>query len=330
MRRQALHIWLPFVIILSGWEFIVPKWLGVSETTVSARQGRTFVDESSNNQLPAVLDALEAERMEPFWLVLGNSQVRVVKSGDSADAFSFQLGIDTGQNIVDLSSGGQTLAESNKIAALTLDRFHVERLIIGVGIFSAASSGIRDGIKNDGDAAASGAESSVPTIQHQVETRLTTWSSDSLRSVEHREEIFNRLISSPIRRDLVAYVKRRSGFKVARSYRLGANFEEDIENLTQVATEASQRGIPVSLIIMPYENTRPPTPYSRDDELRLRRALRQIETSTTAELLDFSELLDASNFGTFVDGSPDAFHFDARGHRALAYRYLESVPAASE
>lgn len=88
----------------------------------------------------------------------------------------------------------------------------------------------------------------------------------------------------------------------------------------QVSTALTTRGARVIHVLAPIHRDVMPRPFTVRAEEVLYPALRKAAGQGKAEFLDLLDYLPADHFGTYSDGSPDAYHVDGAGHAAIAAR----------
>jgi hypothetical protein len=342
------------VLLLAAWEAFARHFAG---TTGLLKVGPVMQDASHNGELDRALRVLPPPAA-PRVVLLGSSQIDNVKRSTGAydEAVPFRLShalASTGvaHEVLDLSGPGQQVVESMVILVGGAAESRPAVVIVGVGLYSMLRPEVRESLPAAVDMGAVRAAvtdpallpdalgraallSSLPTVtaagattvQDRVDTRLGAWLAARLAMVDRRRVMFNELINTPIRGDLVAYVQRNwQGSRTARTYEIGAGYTTGLAALQVMAQWSAQERLPCILVVMPYESTREPIAYPPATQARVDADLRAIASRTGAVVLDLGHALAPADFGTFVDGSPDALHFDARGHDIVGRAMAEAV-----
>ncbi len=315
--------------------------------------GNYRADGSEGTHLSSLVSRLPAAN-RPRLLVLGNSQMKTVKREEVEDR---RLGLG-GQlaerlerfDVIDLSSGGQQAAESLVVLANVIEPVEPDVVLLGVGGFSMRKATVRPRLAaqltatgaleaslegapspwvaqtarlraslGSGDPEVRGASSRGETVQASVDAQLGSWL-DRLPAVRHRGRLYDELIDRPFRRDGMRWLSQRvGGARLARTIVLTSGFDASIASVGLAARICEQRGIPLVLVQMPYDATRPPIVYRPEEAERLLGALKAIQRAVkSAVIVDLSDALAPERFGEYVDGSRDALHFDRNGHRELS------------
>jgi hypothetical protein len=331
------------VLLLAAWESFAAH--SFSGTTGLVRHGPVLQDASGTDELDRALAALPSPQA-PRVVLLGSSQIDVVKDGAGEDkAIPFRLSAalqaaGVGHEILDLSAGGQQILESLVILVGSAARTRPRAVVIAAGLFSMLRADVRESLPAAVDMAAVRAAVADPsllpdpdarkdllgalpapgtagdrTVQDRIDARLSTFLAARLVMVDRRRVMFKALLDNPIRRDLVALVQRHSeGSRTARTFEIGGPYALGLASLEVMARWSARRHLPCVLVVMPFESTREPLLYSPSTQRRVAGDLRALAARTGASFLDLGGALQPSDYGTFVDGSPDNLHFGARGH----------------
>lgn len=352
------------VVLLLWWE-----WFGAqldSDAVALTRHGAVFQDATGNDRLRDFLKALPPPQA-PRVLVLGSSQMITVKRAEGQGRVSVcwrladELGF--GTEIVDLAAGGQQVIESMAVLLGALDEVRPSRVVIGLGLFSMTRSRVRESIPAafDADRLRAQVEANLPgdldadrraallaltsgsaveaaergeTVQQRADRAISGWLAERLRAIANRRVLYNRLVDAPLRRDLVVWVGREfRGLKVARTHLIGKSYPVSLDALTMMQKACRARGVPLHVVILPFESTRKPLVYRPEDQKRATADLEALARQTGVHLLDLAAALGPEHFGNYTDGSPDGAHFDAAGHAIVAARiaeHIRSYPSGSQ
>ena len=314
--------------------------------------GLVYVELTGNEDLNGALAALPETTIQRV-LVLGSSQIATVKDGSQVESFPVMLQQVLEENgtkcdVVDFSSGGQQTIESMIVALGSADAVRPDLIVMGLGLFSMQTVIVRpalqvtfdptilseqirtnladdvsDEIREMLSLTVTAQKESQKTRAKTIQQRTDEWIGDSLaqrlRMIGNRREMFNQLVDTPVRRDLVTYIKRNlGGVTVARTYRAGAAFDPSVAALGVIGRFCSKRNIPVVVVVMPYGRNVKPIPYPDDIQQQVLAAIRAESSRADYTVVDLGGLLGDECFGLFVDGSPDGLHFKAAGHLATA------------
>lgn len=308
----------------------------------------------ASRHLSHSLESLPAPEL-PRIAVFGSSQIATVKraSGVSEEALPARLRIHleeigTPVEIVDFSEGGQQVVESLVALSAAIDAIRADTVVLGLSPFSMAGTEVRETLLEGLDAQSLRVRilDAVPpgrdathverliafsnrpsqrlsargeTLQQRLDHRLEALLSSDLSAVSNRRRMFSDLIDLPIRRDFVAWVKRRLRFsRTARSYPLGKAYAPSLLAVEVMNALCRSRGIAFLVVVLPFDHERSPIPFSPETMRRVTSDLESLSHRVGLRWVDLSELLATGRFGTFVDGSPDDLHFDAVGHDDLA------------
>ena len=106
--------------------------------------------------------------------------------------------------------------------------------------------------------------------------------------------------------------------------------EEAGSLIGNVAGELESRGIRVIVFLAPINRGVSIRPFTDRAELAAYPALQQAVTLRGIAFLDLVDALHTDNYGSFSDGTPDAFHIDAGGHTILADTLLSIIYSFEE
>lgn len=294
----------------------------------------------------------------PRIAVHGSSQIRVVKNSDGdAPAIPRRLQSELSERgerveVVDLSLPGGQVMESLVVHLSTEDVVQPSLVVLGVGFFSMQRMQVRETLLADVDAAAirnrilelgEGLEPAQreglltftrqaaervqgqgETIQQRLDRRVAAALGEQLAFVSKRQVLFDNLLDRPVRRDLVAWFKRSfTRQRTARTYGIGKAYPDELAAIEVMARDLEGRGVPLLVVVLPFDDSRTPVPYEPQAMERLREDLASRATRLHYRILDLSHLLDPSHYGYLADGSPDGLHFDASGHALVAERIAD-------
>jgi len=300
----------------------------------------------------------------PRVAIFGSSQIAVVKDNDGQRGVSFPFRLastlsDLGvaNEVVDFSDGGQQLIESAVILLSAGGAARPSVVVVGVSLFSMMRvevrptlleqvdvrslraellaklpPGLTEGQANEILAVTEGASQRIvsrgKTIQQRLDRRISEWLDARVDAIRFRQVLFDELIDTPLRRDLVALVTRRlDSARTARTYRIGAAYESSLAGVEVIARWCSEHRIPLVVVLLPYDDRRAPVPFESDTQRQLSSDLEERAARAGFQVIDFSPLLGSEHFRSFVDGSPDNLHFDAAGHDRLARALGPSLAA---
>jgi hypothetical protein len=332
------------VLLLGSWEAFAHRFSG---TAGLRKIGPVMQDASNNDELDRALRALPPPAA-PRILLLGSSQIDTVKngSGTPGEAIPFRLSraldaAGVAYEVLDLSGPGQQVIESMAILIGSAAETRPAAVVLGVGLFSMLRPEVRESLPAALDMQAVRAAVADPallsalpaaaaggavTVQDRIDARLGTWLAARLVMVDRRRVMFNELINTPLRGDFVAYVQRNwQRSRTARTYEIGPGYASGLAALEVVAQWSARANVPCVLVILPYESTREPVVYPPATQARVTADLQAIAGRTGAVVLDLGQALTPGDFGTFLDGSPDGLHFDARGHEIVGRAMAEAV-----
>ena len=298
----------------------------------------------------------------PRVAVFGSSQIAVVKSNvvDPTHTTPYRLheslaerGVRT--EVVDFSDGGQQLVESLLVYLATRDRTRPDAVVIGVSLFSMLRINVRPTLLADVDGAAlrdelralipAGADPAAVdglldwsrsagqrvaargrTIQQRLDDRIGDWLAAHTAAFANRQAMFDALIDRPVRRDLVRLVSRRlNQERTARTYEIGPAYASALLALDVMEGATRDAGRVMLVVALPYDDTRPPVPFSPATQARVLADLRASAERSGGALLDLSHALPTGRFGDFEDGSPDDLHYDELGHATVAARIADAL-----
>lgn len=352
------------VYALAGFAILAVAWNGFAhrfgaQERAMRRNGEVFERAGAN---PASTLATLPPPAAPRIAVYGSSQIAVVKapSADPVLGTPHQLRIalaDRGlaTEVVDFSEGGQQVIESLLIHLATHRVARSHAVVLGTSLFSMLrldvrptllagidTRPVRDALRtlipDDADprAAASlfewsrSGEQRVAaegkTIQERMDAAIGAWLGTHVTAFENRQAMFDVLVDQPIRRDLVTFATRRMRQQqTARTYQIGTHFPAAVLAIETLARAAREDDAPLLVVLMPYDDARPPVPFTEETQARVRAALEASASAAGFTLLDLSHALPTRHFSLFVDGSPDGLHFDPAGHTEVARRIADAL-----
>jgi hypothetical protein len=162
-----------------------------------------------------------------------------------------------------------------------------------------------------------------------MDAAIGDWFGTRVAMIGNRRAMFDVLIDQPIRRDLVSLVARNLRRQsTARTYEIGGEFGAAVLAVETLARAAGRDGVPVFVVLMPFDDARPPVPFAGPTQARVRETLDASARTAGFTLLDLSHVLASNNFGDFVDGSPDNLHFDPAGHAKVARLIADALRPA--
>ncbi len=352
-RRSAWawSVWavLAFLALAIGWERFAAGYSAGSRALV--RRDEVFL--RAGNDLALTLRELPPPAA-PRLAVFGSSQIATVKGGSGELELTMPARLSVAltkqgvpHEIVDFSTGGQQVSESMVILLAAGTPAQLRAVVLGLSLFSMLRVEVRGTLLEDADvpelreAVIAGLPSDLPRedveellefsrrapqrVAGRSETtqqRMDRWLGERLEArfaaVANRQVLYNELVDTPLRRDLVAFVKRNlAASRTARSYRIGRAYRPSLAALEVMAHWCRERGVALHVALLPFDHERLPVPFDAATVDRLRADLALLAAEHGFQLTDQSDLLDSSNFGDYVDGSPDNLHFDAAGHDLL-------------
>lgn len=308
-----------------------------------------YGDYTENENVPEFLAGLPA-KSNPRVLVLGSSQVRGMKDKTIPPQPSIPVVLHKELNkhhswdVVCLDAGGQIIVES---VCLLLDATPVVRpdiVIMCVGLFSMQGvmprprlietldmekilnlmrsnipadiiPGIFEELTSFRNKIIEPKQEGGESLQQICDRLLMEFLGHYMPMVQNRQVMFDTLIDTPVRRDMVTYFKRNiGGIKVSRTYDIGAAYEPSLAAIAVAANYCRKLNIPLILVVMPFESTRSPVVYLPETQARIVRDLRTMSEKLGCYLVDLGYFLPVNFFGTYEDGSPDNLHYMAAGH----------------
>jgi hypothetical protein len=343
---------LVLVVLALAWEHYARSFSahsGVAHALESL--GAVHYVPAGVNDLKRVLEEMPAPR-RPRVLVLGSSQIATVKEGERPQSMPFVIQREmTGKagpsEVVDLSAGGQATIEGTLVLLGSLPVVRPDAVVIGVSLYSMQGVAVRESIlaafdvgrladlvREDAPAdvpppvlhqllafrqqASQPVHSRGETIQQKLDRRLAVWLEARSAAVRYHEVMYDELLDIPIRRDLVAYVKRNyQGIRVASNYGIVSAYAPSMAAIEVVSRQCARQGIPLLVVALPYDASIDPIPYPPKDQEQFIGDMTRMSASDRFELLDESRALTHEDFGVFVDGSPDGLHFRAHGHEVV-------------
>jgi hypothetical protein len=352
------------VYAVAAFALLAVAWNGFAhrfdQAELSMRRNGDVFERAALN--PAWTIAALPAPILPRIAVFGSSQIAVVKSPtvDPLQATPHQLRIalaDQGLpvEIVDFSEGGQQTIESLLLYLATRSVARPRAIVIGLSLFSmlrlevrptlvagidatAVRRTLRALLPDDADPRAaesllswsrSGEQrvtSRGKTIQERMDAAIADWLGTRVAAFANRQAMFDALIDQPIRRDLASFVTRSMRQQsTARTYEIGGEFRAAVLAVETLARAAREDGTPLVVVMMPFDDTRPPVPFTEPTQARVRSTLEASARAAEFTLLDLSHALASKDFGSFVDGSPDNLHFDPAGHTQVARRIANAV-----
>jgi hypothetical protein len=346
-----------FAILAVAWNGLASRF-GAQEHAMR-RNGDVF--ERASKNLALTMDTLPAPAL-PRIAVLGSSQIAVVKTTNPDPVLGtphqLKIALDergTGVEVVDLSDGGQQAVESLLVWQALHTKLRADAVVIGMSLFSMLRPDVRPtllagidatGLRNElrallspsadpqsvdsllawGSTAAQRVSARGITIQERLDEAIGDWLAAHVASFANRQAMFDALLDQPIRRDLASLVTRRiEQLSTARTYEIGGAFPVALLAIEVLARATARDGVPLLVALLPYDDQRPPVPFSNETQTQVREALEARAQQAGFELLDLSHLLPSERFGSFVDGSPDNLHFDPLGHTAVATRIADAL-----
>lgn len=358
VRRSswAWSVWavVVFLSLAVGWERFAAGYTAGSRGLVHS--DAAFL--RAGNDLALTLHELPPPAA-PRLAVFGSSQIATVKGGSGQLDLSMPARLSVAltkrgvaHEIVDFSTGGQQVSESMVILLAAGEQAQLRAVVLGLSLFSMLRVEVRETLLEAAnvpelrEAVIAGLPSDLPhedveellefsrrapqrvagrgeTTQQRIDRWLGKRLEARFAAVANRQVLYDELVDTPLRRDLVAFVKRNlAASRTARSYRIGRSYRPSLAALEVMARWCRQRRVALHVALLPFDHDRSPVPFDAATIDRLRTDLAALATEHGFQLTDQSDLLASSNFGNYVDGSPDNLHFDADGHdrlgRALA------------
>ena len=353
------------ILLLGAWEWFATSF--VPPPVVDPSTAAVHVDLTQNENLDKTLAAIP-ETAKRRLVFLGCSQVAGVKDRPDArwlslpfqfQSAALQAGADI--DIVDLSANGQQAVESLYVLLRTIDKVKPDVVVIGAGLFSMQRSTIREQLRRApttdamqaqvagltatcldpasaralhtaifSDTAAADTVAAHPekTIQQHCDEAICAIVTPHVALARNQDQMYNRLLSFPIKRDLVTFVtSKMQGLRVARRYQPGPAYATSLAALKTMAELCRQRGTKLVLVALPFDGTRPPNPYEPADEARLVADLAALSDGRHTLAIDLGRLLPTTCFQLYGDGSPDNMHFTVAGHRQLGRALADRLAA---
>lgn len=341
---------LALLVLSAAWEGFADRFS--ARRTGPIRVGPVVTRGSAN--LDRTLSELEPSS-GPRIALFGSSQIATVKGASQEPelALPYQLHERLSESgvaheVIDFSAGGQQVAESMVVLFAGIERVRPRVVVVGVSLFSMLRLNVRETLLEEVDVERirSGVIAHLPddadaeaahellafsrqasqrvanrgkTIQQRIDGVLADWLGDHLAAVSNRRAMFNDLVDTPIRRDLASWFKRQiEAARTARTYRIGAAYPPSLLALATMADLCRSEASDLLVVLLPFDDSRPPTPFEPETLARMRADLDALSERTGLTWIDASHLLGTEHFGDFVDGSPDNLHFDAGGHARLA------------
>jgi hypothetical protein len=357
VRLLLLYTVAAFAALLGGWNVFAGRFSGAAAGL--ERHGAVF--ENAALDLRRTLAELPAPA-RPRIAVFGSSQIATVKGDPDPVGLSVPYRLQQqlaeqglAAEVVDLSEGGQQLVESMVLQLASLRVVQANLVVIGVSLFSMQTTQIRETLLEAIEAAAlrdlvraelppgldpettrsltafsrqakQRLSSRGETIQQRLDARIANWLAAHLAAFANRQVMFDELIDAPIRRDLAELIKRNlAEAKTARTFQIGNAYPVSLAALEVMGRACHERGIPLLVVVLPYDDSRPPVPFEPDTQRRIVADLQAAAQRRGFELLDASRLLGPEHFAFFEDRSPDDLHFDRAGHALLGGRIAERV-----
>jgi hypothetical protein len=324
-----------------------------SPTAVPTRCGASVILSAPHlDDAPATLSSLRGTGKA--LVILGSSQIDTVKGGAASEnsphrGVPFPVALACGTlpspypAVVDLSTGGETVAESVVLTAAWLrDHPRNSTLLVGVSSANVTTAAIRPGIAKlllDDSVRDIAVESAPSNLRAALDLSLR-----SAQREEHQDptpsQRLDRVVSDILDNEFVVFQRRGEYFEsvrravteglldvirarlhvvqVARTASLAGDYDNSLIYLSTLFHMARRRNVKVWLLLVPVNGAASPPPLASRDVERLYDDLSRIAKQDGAAIIDAHDLLSTSRFGFYSDGSADAFHFDAIGHAKLA------------
>lgn len=314
--------------------------------------------------LARTLETLPAP-IHPRIVVYGSSQIAVVKREPEGSFAStpHRLGPALGARgiaaeIVDFSDGGQQMIESAVVHFATRHASQPRAVVVGIGLFSLRDATVRatlfegvarrpiaesmrDALPLAADPAATAqllawaelpdaaqAPADGATIQQRLDQRIDAWLKRHVAAYSNRRTMYREIIDLPLRLGFERRQRARQGRILSGTYAIGPDYAASLLALETVAQSMAARGVPVLLVVLPFDDERPPIPYPPETQARVVADVRAIAERQGARVLDLGDALSSRNFGVYEDGSPDNLHYDAAGHAVVADRIAAELSVA--
>ncbi len=355
--RRLVYALVGFLALFGAWNSLATRF-GESQRSLQ-RHGDVF-DLAARN-LRRTLAELPPPEL-PRIVVYGSSQIATVRgeSDGGVHTTPHLLSEELSKRglaveVADFSDGGQVLLESLIVHFGSRAVSKPSVLVIGVSLFSMQRQVVRptliealdvaevrdavraavpdgrqanevDAILEWSDRAAPSAAPRHKSIQQQLDVRIATWLTAHVPAYANRQVMFNELIDTPIRRDLLRWIQRRNvEEKTATHYPIGDGYPIALLALETIARAARDTNTQLLVVVLPFDDDRPPIPFEPDTQARILGDLEALTARTGSALLDLGHLLPSEHFGDFQDGSPDNLHYDADGHARVGARIAEPV-----
>ena len=346
---------LPYVVItvsliLAGWECLASRF------TVPP-PNKTPLETLSLPLYEAETSPTHRSHLHPRLLILGNSQIHYVRDREDSEVTGFPAQLarvlteqDCPVEIADLSAGGQQVVESLAILIDACDRVRPEHVVLGLGLANMRGTTIPQQLVTSCDwerirqtttglsderidpeltkdllqlysPSVPVADTHEPTIQERLDQQIAGWLTDHSAAIRHRSVMSQWVTQLPgdLEREVrMLWKKQVRKQSKARTYDAGPNYAVSLASVQLMAAYCQERGIPFTVISMPFYPDCEPVVYVPADERQLDSDLQQLVDRDEIQWLDLSLALLPEHFGTFQDGSIDGLHFLAAGHARLA------------
>jgi hypothetical protein len=311
-------------------------------------------DPTNGTELTAVFTHLKKGRGDRV-LLLGSSQLLVLRDDRSRRAFArrvdkvLERGAARPVTVYNLSLGGMSAPEKELVLARVAGAVHLDDVVVALTLWDSTSPTRRAGVnrlytspRNEEPFGASDDRSGPAAVNRLVTAALE-------RALEEHVSFFRE------RAAIQAWIGDRVGsvFSGARpplTTPAGAPpspidatpiqfvySEEEIARavanarglLASTAALRDRYGFHVSILLTPFRQDARFPAYDPSAYARFRASVRESCERRGFDLVDSSELLDASHFGPseFAEtrGRIDVLHFDARGHEILAATLARAI-----
>jgi|GEM_PF-2647817 len=344
-------------LLLLVWNLFSQKFT-LSAGAPAALTGPVYFDTSYNENSKWFLSSLPAKKNKRI-LIFGSSQIFIVKSQDSSAYKSIphqihdHLASPSDWDVICYASAAQQVIESLLLLLGSSQVIKPDIVVMGVGLFSMQGTIPRKRLLEDfdprvltaslrqylGDNASQALVESISSyadempkpreVKKSLRQEYEEWLMGSLKAlpmVANRQLMFDELLDKPVRRDLIAFIKRHgTGVRVARTVNIGPAYEPSLTAIRAAAGFCKTNNIRLLVVVLPFESTRPPVACLPETHTRIMHDLSSLSQAGGFELLDLGYLLDASYYGDYQDGSPDNFHFSSEGHRLVGQAIARAI-----
>ena len=132
------------------------------------------------------------------------------------------------------------------------------------------------------------------TIQQRLDRRIDHWLNRHVAAYANRKTMYQEAIDLPVRLALERRERRRAGRMLASSYEIGPGYAPSLLALETIARSMAAIGVPVLVVVLPFDTARPPVPYDAATQARIVSDVRAVAERNGAHVLDLGDALESA------------------------------------